>query len=187
MNPESIPIDLMVFSMIAGVICSSALVVAVSRDIVRSAFALIGTFGGVAGLYGFLAADFLMATQLLVYVGGILVLILFAVLLTHRIRESSVTNQSVGLIPAAVLALLFVGLISKVAIFTRWPTGPAMTPNPISGKLGDAFLGHYLLPFELASVVLLVAMIGAVILARREVRPEAGSLQPGPDAPKAGA
>ena len=162
MTPETLPVDLMVFQALAGVVCLCSLVTAVSSDIVRSAFALLGTFGGVAGLYAFMGADFLMATQLLIYVGGILVLILFAVLLT---------NKSVGLPQGALLALIVAGLISKVAIETTWPVGPAdATPNPTSAKIGDAFLTDYLLPFELASVVLLVALIGAVILARREVR-----------------
>lgn len=179
MNPEIIPVDLLVFSAIAGIVCASALVTAVSTDIVRSAFALLGTFGGVAGLYAFMGADFLMATQLLIYVGGILVLILFAVLLTHKITGLNITNRSVGLPQGALLALVVVALISKVAIETSWPTGPDnVTPNPTAAKIGEAFLTDYLLPFELASVVLLVALIGAVILARREVRgdgPEGGS------------
>lgn len=169
----------MVFQLLAGVIALSALVTAVSTDIVRSAFALLGTFGGVAGLYAFMGADFLMATQLLIYVGGILVLILFAVLLTHQIDGFNVTNRSVGLVPGAVLGLLVVGLIAKVALYTPWPKGPAeATPNPTAAKIGDAFLTEYLLPFELASVVLLLALIGAVILARRAVRPEADGGEP---------
>lgn len=173
MNPETVPVDLLVFSAIAGLVCASALVAAVSTDIVRSAFALLGTFAGVAGLYALMGADFLMATQLLIYVGGILVLILFAVLLTHRIEGLNVTNMSVGLPQGAILALAVAGLIAKVAIDTAWPAGPPdVTPNPTVAALGDAFLTRYLLPFELASVVLLVALIGAVILARREVRPD---------------
>ena len=171
MTPETLPVDLMVFQALAGVVCLCSLVTAVSTDIVRSAFALLGTFGGVAGLYAFMGADFLMATQLLIYVGGILVLILFAVLLTHKIKGLNVTNKSVGLPQGALLALIVAGLISKVAIETTWPLGPAdAAPNPTSAKIGDAFLTDYLLPFELVSVVLLVALIGAVILARREVR-----------------
>jgi NADH-quinone oxidoreductase subunit J len=161
----------MVFQALAGVICLSALITAVSTDIVRSAFALLGTFGGVAGLYAFMGADFLMATQLLIYVGGILVLILFAVLLTHKLQAGEATNRSVGLPQGALISLILVGLISRVAIATDWPKGPAdATPNPTAARIGDAFLTDYLLPFELASVVLLVALIGAVILARREVR-----------------
>jgi len=174
----------MVFQALAGVICLSALVTAVSTDIVRSAFALLGTFGGVAGLYAFMGADFLMATQLLIYVGGILVLILFAVLLTHRISGLNVTNTSVGLPQGGLLALIVVGLIAKIALYTDWPTGPPnATPNPTVAKIGDAFLTEYLLPFELASVVLLLALIGAVILARREVRPDAAEVTDTPAAP----
>ena len=76
-----------VFYLIAAMTIGSALVVAVSRNIIYSAFSLLGTFMGVAGIYVFLGADFVAAVQVLIYVGGILVLILFAVMLTHRITD----------------------------------------------------------------------------------------------------
>ena len=171
MNPDIIPADLMVFSMLAGLICGSALLCALSQDIVRSGFALLGTFGGIAGLYAFLGADFLMGAQLLIYVGGILVLILFAVLLTQRIQHLDVTNKSVGLPAGLTIAAIIAGGVSLVALKTPWPTGPVRTPNPTTARIGDAFLTDYLLPFELASIVLLVALIGAIVIARREVRP----------------
>src|SRR5947209_19075638 len=92
------------FYMLAGVVVLSALGVALAPNILYSAFALLGTLGGVAGLYLFLGADFVGIAQLLIYVGGILVLILFAVLLTNKIGEVNISNLSSGLmvgLPAA--------------------------------------------------------------------------------------
>src|SRR2546423_1382332 len=142
--------------------------VALSRNILHAALALLGTLAGVAGLYLFLGADFLGLAQLLIYVGGILVLLLFAVLLTTRIGDVSASNRSLGL-PAAlpVAGAVVVGLV-LVAVRTPWvTTTPVATPT--TARLGDAFLREYLLPFELVSVMLLAALVGAMVLARRAV------------------
>src|SRR5437870_13792752 len=96
-----------VFYLIAIITVGSAVMVAFSRNIIYSAFSLLGTFMGVAGIYIFLGADFVAAVQVLIYVGGILVLILFAVMLTHRITDVEVTNCAAGRSPA----LIFVGVI----------------------------------------------------------------------------
>ena len=170
MTPETAPVDLTMFTVISAVICASALLCALSKNIVRSAFALLGAFGGVAGLYAFLSADFVMAVQLLVYVGGILVLILFAVLLTQKIGEVHITNRSVGLYAGLPLAGLVFAVLASVAVTTPWPRATSSAVQATTGLIGDALLSRYLLPFELVSVLLLVALVGAVILARREVR-----------------
>ena len=157
------------FFMLAALTVGSAAVVALSRNIIHSTVGLLGTFTGVAGLYITLSADFLGAVQILVYVGGTLTLILFAVMLTSRIEDVRVSNTSTG----RGLALLLVGVVlaalAKVAHSTDWHVSerPAL---PSTARLGHAFLGEYLLPFEVGSVVLLAAMIGAVVLARRAVK-----------------
>lgn len=160
-----------VFYLLAAFTVASAFGVAVSTHIVYSAFALMGTLLGVAALYVFLGADFLGAIQLLVYVGGILVLSLFAIMLTHRIADVHVSNRAVGRVPAAVVALLvFVGLV-RVASRAAWVVWDRQALVPTTAAIGHAFLGRWLLPFEVASLVLLVALIGAVVLSRKEVRP----------------
>jgi len=100
-----------VFYLIAIITVGSAVMVAFSRNIIYSAFSLLGTFGGVAGLYVFLGADFVAAVQLLIYVGGILILILFAVMLTHRITEVEVTNRAAGRIPALIVIGVLIYLL----------------------------------------------------------------------------
>jgi len=158
------------FYLIAGLTVFCALGVALSRNVVYSAFFLMGALLGAAGLYGFLLADFVAVVQILVYVGGILVLTLFAIMLTHQIAEVEVSNRSVGRLPAAILVIV-TGVGMGLAIFRApWHTAPSGEPPPTTYGIGEAFLGPYLLPFELASVVLLTALIGAIVLSRRELR-----------------
>ena len=162
----------LLFYVVAGMTIVSAAGVAFSPNIVYSAFALMGTFMGAAALYVFLAADFLAVVQVLVYVGGILVLMLFAVMLTHRIADVRVSNRSVGRLPALLIIALVAGVMGKAVIGTQWHTVAAGTPVPTTYGIGNAFLGEYVLPFELASMVLLAALIAAVVLSRKELKDE---------------
>ena len=166
-----------IFYAIAAVVVASAAVVAFSRNILHAAFALLGTLAGVAGLYLFLGADFVGITQIIIYVGGILVLILFAVLLTNRIQDVKISNVSLPRLGAAVPVIF--GLVGLLVLTLRTPwhlTQPVAAPT--TARLGDALLREYLLPFELASVVLLLALIGAVVIARRAAKDEAQDPDP---------
>jgi NADH-quinone oxidoreductase subunit J len=160
------------FFLLAGVTVVSAIGVALAPNILYSAFSLLGTLGGVAGLYLYLGADFVGVVQLLVYVGGILVLILFAVLLTNKIGEVKLTNLSAGLTLGAPFAILMFAMLAKVAIGTEWPLTEAAAA-PTTARLGDSFLKEHLLPFELASLILLMALVGAMVIARRAAKEEA--------------
>lgn len=159
-----------IFYLIAAITVVSATVVAFSRNIVYSAFSLLGTFAGVAGMYVFLGADFVAAVQVLIYVGGILVLILFAVMLTHRIADVEITNRAVGSIPALVVVGILVLLLVETIRETPWAKAKEIFYVPTTSLIGDLFLADYLLPFELASLVLLAALIGAVFLSRKEIK-----------------
>jgi NAD(P)H-quinone oxidoreductase subunit 6 len=161
---------LAVFYLLAGLTVGSAIAVAVSRHIVYAAFALMGALLGVAGLFVLLSADFLGVVQLLVYVGGILVLGLFAIMLTHRIADVEVSNRAVGRGPAAVVVgLVLLGLL-RVFLRTPFAVNELPSPSPSTYAVGVAFLGDYALPFEVASLVLLVALVGAVVVSRKELR-----------------
>jgi NADH-quinone oxidoreductase subunit J len=159
-----------VFYLIALITIGSACMVAFSRNIIYSAFSLLGTFMGVAGLYIFLGADFVAATQVLIYVGGILVLILFAVMLTHRITDVEITNRAAGRIPAFIVIVAVGYYLIKTIHETGWVKAKEVVYVATTAKIGDAFLYDYLLPFELASLILLAAMIGAVVLSRKEIK-----------------
>lgn len=165
-----ISIGTIIFYLIALITVVSAAGVAFSRNIVYSAFSLVGTFGGVAAIYILLGADFVAGVQVLIYVGGILVLILFAIMLTHRISEVHISNRAVGRVPALIVSGILIALLVTIILQNPWAKAEKVVHEPTTSKIGDLFLQHYLLPFELASVVLLVALIGAVILSRKEVR-----------------
>jgi len=157
-----------VFYALATLTLGGALGVAFSKNILRAAFLLLAALGGTAGLYLYMGADFVGVSQLLIYVGGILVLILFAVLLTQGLGEVAVTNRALPrgtVLPVAGLVAL---LLVVVALTTPWPRTEAIA-SPTTARLGDAFLRESLLPFELASVVLLMALVAAMVIARRSV------------------
>ena len=144
---------------------------AFSTNIIYSAWSLLFAFMGVAGLYIFLGADFPAVAQVLIYVGGILVLILFAIMLTKQIGgDPALTNAHLGLAEGSLLGVLAVGTLSYMAVMAPWKI--VAHPSYVSSArgLGIAFLTDYLLPFEIASVVLLAALIGAVVIARKEIK-----------------
>ena len=159
-----------VFYLLAAITVGSALGVAFSDNVVYSAFALMGALLGVASMFVLLGADFLGAVQLLVYVGGILVLTLFAVMLTHRIADVHVSNRAVGRLPGLVLVGVVLGWMVHVARQAAWVVGEPGAPAPTTYGIGEALLTDYALPFEVASVVLLAALIGAVVVSRKEVK-----------------
>jgi len=165
-----ISIGTIIFYLIAAIIVVSAAVVVFSSNIVHSAFSLVGTFGGVAGIYVLLGADFVAAVQILIYVGGIVVIILFAIMLTHRIADVQVTNRSVGKIPALIVTGLVITLLVSTILESSWNKADQVAHDPTTAQIGELFLTDYLLPFELASIVLLVALIGAVTLSRKEIK-----------------
>jgi len=162
MTPEAV-----IFYAFAAITVGSAAVVVLARSLIYSAFALLFTFFGVAGLYVLLGADFLAATQLLIYVGGILVLLLFGVMLTHKIYELDLRSEVTQFLPGAIIGSGILVLLLVTAFRTQWRIGPGRPPQATTQEIGQQFLGPYLLPFEAASVLLLVALMGAAMIVRR--------------------
>ncbi|MEX0749950.1 MAG: NADH-quinone oxidoreductase subunit J [Dehalococcoidia bacterium] len=143
-----------------------ALMVAAVRNLVHSVLFLALTFVGVAGIYIVLSADFVAVVQVLIYAGAVGVLMTFAIMLTpgaDRLNSSTVFQA-----PALVLGLLVFGVICFVAIDTEWRTSDREAFATTAASLGEAFLKPYIVPFEVASVLLATAMIGAIILSRQE-------------------
>jgi NADH:ubiquinone oxidoreductase subunit 6 (subunit J) len=160
--------ELAAFIILALVTLIPAVVVVTSRNIVRSALSLIPTFLGVTGIYIMLRAEFVAGIQVLIYAGAITVLILFVIMLTEggsgvRVRQ---VNEQVPLGATAAVWLAF--LILLVIFRTPWPAAPAAEPQYSAATIGTAFLTDYVLIFEGTSLVLLVSLIGAIIIARRE-------------------
>jgi len=147
----------------------SAAVVVFSRNIIYSAFSLLFTFFGVAGLYVLLGADFIAITQLLIYVGGILVLLVFGVMLTNKVVSVELKTGTLNGGVAMVVVSLTAGTVAGIFYATEWKIGPGTVLQPTTaGELGTMMMTDYLLPFEVASVVLLVALIGAAMISRRD-------------------
>ncbi|MDJ0632350.1 MAG: NADH-quinone oxidoreductase subunit J [Xenococcaceae cyanobacterium MO_188.B29] len=153
----------------------TALGVVLLSNIVYSAFLLGGVFISISGLYILLNADFVAAAQILIYVGAVNVLILFAIMLVNKREDFKeipgrwIRNASTGVVCAGLFALL-----GTMVLVTPWSvdsTSPAVIENTIV-EIGKHFFSDFLLPFELASVLLLMAMVGAIILARRDLIPE---------------
>ncbi len=157
---------------LAALTVGSAAGVAFSRNIIYSAFSLLGTFLGAAAMYVYLAAPFVAITQVLIYIGGVLVLILFAVMLTSRIRDVQISNGSLAPLPGALGLLACAGLLGYVGGSTPWHEVARPEMIDQAQALGDGFLSTYLLPFEAASVVLLATLVASVVIARRETDEE---------------
>jgi NADH-quinone oxidoreductase subunit J len=169
-------IKALIFYIFALSAVGSAVVVVTVRNIVHAAFALMVTLFSVAGLYVFLQADFLAATQVIVYVGGILVLILFGVMMTSGRLEMRLQLERGQLFWGGVVSLLIFLLLLGVIINTPQWKGLADDGEPLkptTEQIGNIILkGKFLLPFEVASILLLVALIGAALISRKEVRDE---------------
>jgi NADH-quinone oxidoreductase subunit J len=164
-----------VFLCVAIMTILPCFIVAFSRNILHSAFALFFTFLGTAGLYFFLDADFLAVVQVIIYIGGVLVLLLFAILLTRNIEDIKTTN-SLSIkhsVLAGIVSLIIIGGLLYSYISNRWvfplrenPDYPYFTIK----ELGDLLLTKYLLPFEVVSILLLAVLIGSLVIANRSVR-----------------
>jgi len=156
-----------VFWFIVLLTLSSAVMVVHSQNLVYSAISLLFTFLGVAGLYIFLWADFLAAVQVLIYIGGILVLIIFGIMLTNRITSVTISHTSVQRSLGGVIVLGVFVLLGLVITRTPWLQQVSETPESTTATIGNLLMMDYLLPFEVASLLLLGALIGAAMLSRR--------------------
>jgi NADH-quinone oxidoreductase subunit J len=144
--------------------------VALSSNLVHAAFSLLFTFFGIAGLYVLLGADFIGLVQVIIYIGGILVLIVFGVMMTERGRMLHLSVQLPGRLLAAILSLIMLGALFLAFTNARWPVAPFLgEPEPTSAAIGELLLGKYLIAFELAALLLLAGLVGAVLIVRRSV------------------
>ncbi|MBI3124538.1 MAG: NADH-quinone oxidoreductase subunit J [Ignavibacteriales bacterium] len=156
------------FYLFAAITLVSAWFVVTTRNVIYSAFFLLFTFFGVAGIYVLLAADFIAVVQIMVYVGGILILLLFGVMLTNTITNVDIRTGASNLLPASIATGILMGAVVSVMWYTEWKIQPTAAPNTTIKELGRLLLTDYVLVFELLGLLLLVALIGAASIARRE-------------------
>ena len=160
------PLTEIVFWFVAVFTIVSASFVVLNNQLLYSAIALLFSLFGVAGLYIFLWADFIAGIQLLVYIGGINVLIIFGIMLTNKISSVRLSQTNVQQGVGAVVALWLLILISLVISKTPWLQIEALEPAETVSVIGTLLLSKYLLPFEAISLLLLGALIGAALLSR---------------------
>ena len=156
------------FWFIALLTVASAMMVVMSKSLLYSAYSLLVTFLGVTALYVFLWADFLAVVQVVVYVGGILVLIIFGIMLTNKISSVNISHTSVQKRMGALVILGFIGVLGFMIYNTPWIQLANSEPADTTRSIGNLLMIDYLLPFEAASFLLLGALIGATTLSRKD-------------------
>lgn len=156
-----------IFYAFAALTVASASMMVFSKNVIYSAVGLLFAFFGVAGIYVLLAADFLAVVQILVYVGGILILLLFGVMLTQRITSVEMHTGTLQLVPALLAVAGVFVILFRVINKTSWKIIPKSEFNPTAEKIGNLLMTDFLIPFEIVSVLLLAALIGAAFIARK--------------------
>lgn len=136
------------------------------KNILHAALFLVMSFFGVAGIYLLLEAEFLAIVQILIYVGAISVLILFAVMLTRGLMRADQTSHNTQWGWAILISLLLFGTIFLLAFEFKWPVASAKISGDIMATLGTQLVTTYVLPFEVISLLLLAALVGAFVIAR---------------------
>jgi len=145
----------------------AALGVVLLPNIFHAALCLVGTLVGVACLYIALQAEFIAVVQILLYVGAVMTLIIFAIMLTQRIADQNIPQKNKQSLTALAGLILFVILLGSQLLKTPWPAaGAAGRADTLA--LGKALLGTYVFPFEVVSIVLIAGLIGAVVIARKD-------------------
>ena len=156
-----------IFYVFAIITIASAFIVVLSKNIVHSAVALFITLFSVAALYALLYADFIAVTQIMIYIGGILILLMFGVMLTTKITDVKLKTKNINNLSAAIFVIGFTAVLIYIMLTTNWRVAEIIEYEVTINRIGVLLLTDYLLPFEIASVVLLVALIGAAMYARK--------------------
>jgi NADH-quinone oxidoreductase subunit J len=159
--------SIVAFWVLAALTVGAAVAVPATRNLIHAVVYLIVSFLGVAGLYVTLSADFIAVAQVLIYAGAVSVLILFAIMLTPQAGRDN-AESTLMRYPAALLALLVAATIGFVSLETNWTVVSDGGFEETAPEIGRALLSDFVLPFEIASVLLLVAMIGAIVLVQPE-------------------
>ncbi|MDZ7289276.1 MAG: NADH-quinone oxidoreductase subunit J [candidate division KSB1 bacterium] len=158
------------FYVLAAMILLSAAIMVFAKNLIYNAVGLLFAFFGVAGLYVMLGADFLAATQLLIYVGGILVLLLFGVMLSQRITGLEMRTGTLQMLPAVIVCAGVVAILLRMIWMSPWQKTEVGEPAATTRTIGTLFMTDYLIPFEIVSVLLLAALVGAAFIGRRDAR-----------------
>jgi NADH:ubiquinone oxidoreductase subunit 6 (subunit J) len=155
------------FWILAAVMLGSALLVVTMRDIIRCGLAMMVSFGALAGIYVIIGSPLMAAAQVIVYIGAISVLILFAIMLTQTKDAPTRLVFQTQAVPAAISAIVIAIVIALAIGATDWGEAQARI-RLATAALSEALFHDFVLPFEVVSVLLLAAVVGGVFLAKRE-------------------
>lgn len=168
----------LLFYLFAGLVVASALVVLFTRNVLNAAFSLIFTFLGIAAIYVLAGADFIAITQIIVYVGGILVLMVFGVMLTNKVEGQAVVTRTHNLFLGVLAGMAMLGILLLVIFRVDYQVLdwiqhakqeiPAVEESTVQ-PIGRLLMTRFVLPFELAGLLLLVSLIGAAFIAKRQI------------------
>ena len=157
-----------IFAFVSLVTLGAAVAVVTNKNILHSAFYLILSFVGVAAVYVMLEAPFIAVVQVLVYIGAIAILIVFAIMLTRRLMSKELEQHNKQWIPSALGALVLFVVLGWIVYTAGWPVHEGAVPAEPISQLGQDLLTTYLVPFEIASVLLLAALVGAILIGREK-------------------
>jgi len=160
-----------VFIVLSAITLVGAWIVIANRNLYRAALGMVLSFFGVAGLYALLNVGFLAVVQVLIYVGAISILIIFAIMLTRQVMDREVVQRNSQWFISLLVALVLFGVLGYTLAFRvadQWAVGGSGLPEKPIEALGEALVTTYALPFEVASVLLLVALVGAIVIAREK-------------------
>lgn len=161
-------LEAVLFYVFAAVVLGSGLAICLTTNVVRMAVYLFMTLAGVAVLFFLLLANFIGVIQLIVYAGGTLILLIFGVMLTSKSPWVRFDVPRRDLIAAGVVCVVLAAALIGVVTYVEWPTTDAAVSGSLVADFGQSLMSTYLVPFEALSVLLLVVMIGAALLARQE-------------------
>jgi NADH-quinone oxidoreductase subunit J len=159
-------VPVIIFGLASLVTLGAAVMVVTNKNILHSAFYLVLAFVGVASVYVLLEAPFIAVVQVLVYIGAIAILIVFAIMLTRRLMSKDLEQRNAQWVWAALGSTVLFGVLGWVVYSVRWPVTNAVVPDDTITILGEELLTTYVVPFEIASVLLLAALVGAIIIGR---------------------
>ena len=159
-------ISVVIFALASLVTLGAAVAVVTHKNILYSAYFLILAFVGVASIYVMLQAPFIAVVQVLVYIGAIAILIVFAIMLTRKLMSKEMEQHNAQWVWAALGALAFFIVLAWIVYTAGWPVQGGTPPEDQISQLGAELLTTYVIPFEIASVLLLAALVGAILIGR---------------------
>ena len=161
-------VSVLVFAAISLVTLGGAIAVVTNKNVLHSAYFLVLAFVGVASVYVLLEAPFIAVIQVLIYIGAIAILIIFAIMLTRRLMSKDLEERNQQWIWAALGALLLFGVLGWLVYNANWPVIEAAVPKEPITLMGEELLSTYVVPFEIASVLLLAALVGSILIGREK-------------------